>query len=118
MSGEETIAALTDARNNAILTVVEDGEEIGQITRLLCDNLAKRCKEQMNITLRIGKEMRDLLSQKGYDVKYGARPLRRAVLTMVEDPLSEEILKGNIKEHDKVSVRVKDGKALFVTEKK
>ena len=93
-------------------------DEIGQITRLLCDNLAGRCKEQMNITLRIGKEMRDLLSQKGYDVKYGARPLRRAVLTMVEDPLSEEILKGNIKEHDKVSVRVKDGKALFVTEKK
>ena len=93
-------------------------DEIGQITRLLCDNLAKRCKEQMNITLRISSQMRDLIAQKGYDVKYGARPLRRAVLTMVEDPLSEEILKGNIKEHDKVSVRVKDGKAHFVAEKK
>ena len=91
--------------------------EIAQITRLLTDNLAKRCKEQMDITLRVRKEMLDFLSEKGYDVKYGARPLRRAVQTCVEDPLSEEILKGTVKEHDTVIVRLKDGKAVFVVEK-
>ena len=90
--------------------------EIGQITNLLTDNLAKRCKEQMDITLRVRKDMLDFLSEKGYDVKYGARPLRRAVQTYVEDPLSEEILKGAVKEHDTVTVRLKEGKAVFTVD--
>ena len=72
----------------------------------------------MDITLHVRRDMLDFLSEKGYDVKYGARPLKRAVQSLVEDPLSEEILKGTVKAHDKVSVRQKDGKAVFVTERK
>ena len=59
--------------------------------------LSERCREQMDITLRIRNDLRKKLEEVGYDEKYGARPLRRAIQTMVEDPLSEEILPGTFK---------------------
>ena len=54
-----------------------------------------------------------LLSAAGYDLQYGARPLRRAIQRMVEDALSEEILDGKVKLGDRVSMSAQDGKLVF-----
>src|SRR5437763_2415033 len=63
----------------------------------------------------------EFVIEKGYDPNYGARPMRRAVERYLEDPLAEEILRGNVKAGSKVQVTAKDGKLVFtsdVTEKK
>ena len=75
-------------------------DEIRSIASLMLRELASRCREQMDITLRVRPDLRKKLEEKGYDEKYGARPLRRAIQTLVEDPLSEAILAGKIREHD------------------
>ena len=53
-----------------------------------------------------------LLAKKGYEPKYGARPLRRVIQTQVEDKLAEEMLDGKIKENDKVVIDEKDGEIV------
>ena len=64
----------------------------------------------MNIVLTVDSSARDYLAEKGYDEKYGARPLRRTIQTLIEDRLSEEILTGTFKSGDEVVVkRGKDG---------
>jgi ATP-dependent Clp protease ATP-binding subunit ClpC len=55
----------------------------------------------------------EFLIEKGYDPKFGARPLRRAVEKYLQDPLAEEILRGNIKPNETVEVSVADGKLAF-----
>ena len=49
----------------------------------------------MNITIELNKPAKEFLAEKGFDPAFGARPLRRALQKYVEDPVSEEILKGN-----------------------
>ena len=88
-------------------------DEIKQIVDLLMKGLVKRVKAQMNITLRYGEPLRNFVFDKGYDKKYGARPLRRAIQTYVEDALAEEILSGNVSEGDTVTVSVKSDKVHF-----
>ena len=68
-----------------------------QITSLLCSNLEKRCKENMDITLSVTPSLRDHITEKYSDAKMGARPLKRAVQNVIEDALAQEILLGNIK---------------------
>ena len=79
-------------------------ENIRQIVTILLKNLQKRCQEQMNITLKIRASVKDYLAEEGYDSKYGARPLKRAIQSKIEDAMAEEILMGNIKAGDTVSV--------------
>jgi ATP-dependent Clp protease ATP-binding subunit ClpC len=79
-------------------------ENIRQIVTILLRNLQKRCQEQMNITLKIRPSVKDYLAEEGYDSKYGARPLKRAIQSKIEDAMAEEILKGSIKAGDTVSV--------------
>jgi ATP-dependent Clp protease ATP-binding subunit ClpC len=67
----------------------------------------------MNIELRFGDAIKKLIFEKGYDKKYGARPLKRAIQTYIEDGLAEEILKGNIKAGDTVQVSARNGKVKF-----
>jgi ATP-dependent Clp protease ATP-binding subunit ClpC len=55
----------------------------------------------------------EFVIEKGYDPNYGARPMRRAVERFLEDPLAEEILRGNVKAGVKVQVSAKDGKLVF-----
>jgi len=55
----------------------------------------------------------EFVIEKGYDPNYGARPMRRAVERFLEDPLAEEILRGNVKAGTKVQVSAKDGKLVF-----
>ncbi|MBR0367380.1 MAG: hypothetical protein IJH86_03180, partial [Clostridia bacterium] len=57
-----------------------------------------------------------LISKEGYDLQYGARPLRRAIQRMVEDALSEEILTGRIKLGDRVRASEQDEKLIFIPE--
>ena len=64
------------------------------------------------------EEAKKLLLERGYDPKYGARPLRRAIQKMVEDSLSNLMLEGTVKAGDKVLVTVADGELKFETEKK
>ena len=70
-------------------------KEIDEIAELMINRVSDRLSER-GIDLKVEKEALKLISQNGYDLQYGARPLRRAIQRMVEDALSEEILKGNI----------------------
>ncbi len=88
-------------------------EEMGQIASLLSSELVKRAKDQMELTLKITRSARDFVVKKGLDKKFGARPLRRAIQNMIENPLAMEILSGNCKAGDKVTVTVKDEKIVF-----
>lgn len=75
--------------------------------RLLTDVMAKRVKENMNITVSFTKKAIEKIAEEGYDKAYGARPLRRAIQSKIEDAFAEEYLLGNIKAGDKVSVGLK-----------
>lgn len=91
-----------------------DEENMSDIVKLLSTQLVKRLAEQMDIKLKISSAARKHIVEKGIDRKYGARPLKRAIQNMIEDPLSEEILKGNFKSGDTVTVSVKSGELTFV----
>ena len=85
-------------------------ENIRAIAAIMVASIAKRTKEQMNIALTVDSSARDYLAEKGYDEKYGVRPLRRTIQTLIEDRLSEEILSGTFKSGDEVTVKKgKDG---------
>ena len=62
--------------------------------------------------------MKKYIFDKGYDKKYGARPLKRAIQTYVEDGLAEEILKENVKQGDNVLITVRNDKVKFVNKTK
>jgi ATP-dependent Clp protease ATP-binding subunit ClpC len=66
-----------------------------------------------NLKLNLDEKAKDFLVEKGYDPTYGARPMRRSVERFLEDPLAEEILKGNLHEGEPVQVTVDNGKLLF-----
>ncbi len=83
-------------------------EDLEKIIDLECEKLYKRLAER-EIVLKLDKSARDLLIKKGYDPKYGARPMRRAVERYLEDPLAEALLKGDIKNGDRVKVTCKKG---------
>ena len=81
-------------------------QQIRQIVTILVNKLQKRCKEQMDIELIVRSSVKDYLAESGYDSKYGARPLKRAVQNKIEDKMAEEILEGNIHRGDKVIVSI------------
>ncbi len=87
-------------------------EHIRKIVDLMLKSLLVRIKE-MNINVEVTDKARAFLAEKGYDQAYGARPLRRAIQKMVEDQLSEEMLKGKIKPGSEVLVDVEDDKLIF-----
>ena len=78
-------------------------------------NFAKRIAER-KISLAFTPEAKALLIEKGYDEKYGARPLRRAVEHYLEDPLAEALLRGEVKDGEPVLV-VRDGDKLVFKQK-
>ena len=87
--------------------------DMKEIITLLSGNLTKRCKEQMGIRLTISPALKQYIVEKHADLKMGARPLKRAIQTIIEDALAEEILAGKVKEGDKVTAGVKNGKVTF-----
>ena len=91
-------------------------EHIRRIVEIMLGAIGKRIKEQMNIELEADPSVLDYLAEEGYDEKYGARPLRRAIQTKVEDEMSEKILDGMIRENDYVLLKMTDGHIDFITE--
>lgn len=83
-------------------------ENIREIVRIMIDTMAKRCASQMEIRVKTEDALLDHLAEKGFDEKYGARPLRRAIQTEVEDKLAEEILEGRVKNTDTVTLDYQD----------
>ena len=88
-------------------------EDMKQIITLLSKNLTKRCREQMDINLTITPALKEYIVDAHADLKMGARPLKRAVQTVIEDALAEEILEGKIQPGDDVSAGVKEKKVVF-----
>ena len=88
-------------------------ENITRIAEILLEQFAKRCKEQMDITLKISSAAKELIAKAGFDEKYGARPLKRAIQTKVEDALAQEILEGKVKAGDKVLLGVSKEEIKF-----
>ena len=83
-----------------------DKQEIRQIVNILVKKLEKRCKEQLDIELVVRNSVKDYLAENGFDSKYGARPLKRAIQNKLEDRMAEEILDGKIHRGDRVIVSV------------
>ena len=88
-------------------------EDVKGIATLMLKELKNRLAKQMDITLTYGDTVKNFIFEKGYDKKYGARPLKRAIQNNIEDSLAEEILSGKIQASDKVSMTVVDGKVVF-----
>jgi ATP-dependent Clp protease ATP-binding subunit ClpC len=84
-------------------------ENIREISAKMLDTVIARVKA-MGIELTADEAALDLLSERGFDPVYGARPLRRAIQSAVEDAAAEKILDGSIKAGDKVTVTAVDGK--------
>ena len=87
--------------------------ELEKIVGLLCQDLIQRAKEQLDITLKIKSAAKKLIAEAGTDRKYGARPLKRALQTKLEDPLTEAILNGEIKRSDLVETGVSRNEIKF-----
>ncbi len=87
-------------------------EEIRKIVTIMTDKIVKRAAEEMSIKLKIDDTFTEYVAEKGFDEKYGARPLRRAIQTDLEDRLAEEILEGRAKEGDTVTVAYDRDKKL------
>ena len=89
-----------------------DRDEIGQIVLILLRDISERLAEE-ELSLNLSDGAIDFLVEKGYDEKFGARPLRRAIQRYLEDPLSEGILTADFSAGDEIAVDVDDeGEAL------
>ena len=94
-----------------IFRALED-KDMSKIINIMADSLKKRLKEK-NINIDISENAKKLIVEKGSNKEYGARPLRRALQRMVEDELSERILKGEFAIGDEIVVDEKDGALTF-----
>ncbi len=87
-------------------------EDLASIVDIMIGDINSRLEEK-GISLKIAKKAKGFLVEKGYDPKLGARPLRRAIQEYVEDPLSEEVLKGRFGYGSKISLKVEKDKIAF-----
>ena len=87
--------------------------ELKKITGMMCQEVVKRAKEQLDIHLTVRDSVKKLIMEKGTDKKYGARPLRRAVQSELEDSLAEAILTGEIKRGQEVVAGVSKKEIKF-----
>lgn len=90
-----------------------DEKEIEKIVDLMLTASTKRLEDR-DIEVSVTDELKKYIAKKGFDVTYGARPLRRAIQNLVEDKLAEEILDGKIKDGDKVKLTYQDGEVKIV----
>ncbi len=119
-------SAMKDLFNPEFLNRVDDtivfrNLEKSDITEIIKIELKELIKnvQRNKMQIKLDKSAEEFLTDKGYDPKFGARPLKRAIQTYIEDPLSEELLLGNIKEGDIILVSNDEGKdsLIFTTEK-
>ncbi|MEC4804682.1 MAG: ATP-dependent Clp protease ATP-binding subunit [Jaaginema sp. PMC 1079.18] len=88
--------------------------EIVEIAELILQDVRDRLYEQRNIQLEVSKTFKDLVAKVGYDPSYGARPLRRAVMNLLEDPLADAILSGKVKDNQQAWIDVDDDGKVIV----
>ena len=88
---------------------------IKKIVGIMLRKLEKRCQEQLDIQLKITESVKDFLAEAGFDSKYGARPLRRAIQTKLEDPMANALLEGKIKRGDIVKIQLHQKEIRFVS---
>lgn len=93
-------------------------EEIKKIATLILNNEVKILLEEQKIDLETTEEVKALLAKEGYDPNFGARPLRRTIERLIENPISEKLLAGEFKEGDCVLIKTKGGKIIFSKKKK
>ena len=86
--------------------------QIGQIVDIQMKQLSTRLSD-LKITLELSDQARDFIAASGYDAVYGARPLKRVIQQAIENPLSMEILKGNILEGTHLRAEVDNGQIVF-----
>ena len=90
-------------------------DHVKKIVTLMLKELSGRCREQMNIQLTVRDSVKNYIVENGFDDKYGARPLKRAIQNKIEDPLAEEILSGKVKAGDEVAAGMsKKGVKFYV----
>lgn len=89
-------------------------ENVAHIVDIMMNSINKRIKEQLNITIELSDAAKSYIVDAGYDEKYGARPLKRALQQKVEDELAEQILEGRIKSSDVVYVDKKEDSEKLV----
>ncbi len=87
-------------------------EDLTEIVGLQLDRVRQRLAKQ-GIGLALSEEVKKMIADRGYDPVYGARPLKRAIQTLLLDPLSLEVLEGNFKEGDVIKAELVDGKIEF-----
>jgi len=90
-----------------------ENEELKQIIDILFKQVQKRLEKQ-NIKLEIDENVKDIIIEKGIDTNYGARPLKRAIQTMIEDKIAEEILDGRVKQGKKAKIILNDNKEVVI----
>ena len=79
-------------------------DDIKEIVTILLNEFAKRIKEQMGLELEVKDAAIEHLAKSGFDKTYGARPVRRAIQTQIEDDMADRLLSGEIKYGDKIIV--------------
>ena len=90
--------------------------EIKEIAERMLEDFKRRCKKG-GIEVSFDESVVDMIRKKGFDSTYGARPLRRAVTSLVEDKLTEEYLNGKIKKGDKLNCRIEDDELNIISMK-
>ena len=88
-------------------------KEMKEIVSLLCEDLRKRALNNMGIRLTITSAAKQHLADKYADAKMGARPLKRAIQTVFEDPLSDKLLSGEFKAGDRITIAYRKGEVVF-----
>ena len=91
--------------------------ELEKIVYLMISNLEKRLMDK-NITIELDEAAMKLITKNGYDLEFGARPLKRAIQRLLEDEISEKLLRGEINDYDNIKVTVVDDKLDFVVKTK
>ncbi len=88
-------------------------EELHEIVRMLLAQFVTRCKEAKNLTVNYEESVVEAIAEKGYDPKYGARPIKRAIQEELEDLMADAILAEKVKEGDRVTLQYADGVYSF-----
>ncbi|HHT50084.1 MAG TPA: ATP-dependent Clp protease ATP-binding subunit [Eubacteriaceae bacterium] len=86
-------------------------EDLGKIVDLMLEEVKESVKER-GMSIEISQEVKEFILDRGYDEQYGARPLRRAIQTYIEDEMAEAFLLGDIKEGDRIKIILREDKKI------